>query len=134
VKIRITAHNPQHSGKIRYTEPQLFAFYFDKPALRLNCEQTVFSRGLERQNMSDPAYPSLQGVDAVSNAAISLKATNLGANSASIIVAGAGHVELSGPTIQWATLDGKSLQLKDGKVSFEAAGAGELVLGIQSTQ
>lgn len=126
VKIRITAYNPQRSAKVRAQEPQLYAFYFDKPTLHLNTQQAAFASGLERQHLSDAHYPSLPGIDVASADPVSVRMTALRPDLAELAFAGSGRVSVSGNAIQSTEFEGKSIAPKDGVFSFDVTRAGVL--------
>jgi hypothetical protein len=129
VKIRITAHNPERSGKVRVLSPQFYAFYFDTPQLLLAQEQAVFPSGVERQHLSDPNYPTLRGIDFVADCAAKVTMKSLRHDAAELTLSGNGKIRVSGKFIESMKLRGKTVEPKDGVWTFEAAGDESLEIG-----
>lgn len=132
VKIRITAHNRERSGKVRAHEPHLFAFYFAQPHLLLGKEQVAGPSGLERQHVSDPQHPVLQDVSIVSTHPIKVTLTELSAGTADLTFTGSGQVSIMSPTLGQAEVGGKTVRASDGALRFEVNGSARVQVRLAS--
>jgi hypothetical protein len=119
VKIRIRAHNPARTGKVRFQEPQLYAFYFGRPTLWLHREQAVFASGLERQHLSDPSLPVLRDLDLSAEGGAHVTLSTLRGHSAELLVTGRGPVRFASPSLESIRVDGREIAITNGAAVFE---------------